>query len=214
MEQTWRCNTINGQSSTTGIAETLCSYTPPPSLYQPRQPSIPSSMSCSRRGPSLQSTPTPSTYTGTPATPPYTSYDNSPTSTRNNSTIGTTPDVVQELFHIREPQRRCTTITLREIKYPYGCPCHPEPTSDNPRRKSSLPHFQSANELYRVSSWDRDSNRWRPHARPELTRRADSETSTGSQNSDTGSANSNTSSTPSRPRALRSLSRLWNRIGN
>lgn len=144
---------------------------------------------------------------GSPATPPYTRYDDTPSPTRSNSTAGISPDTLQALFHVREPQRRCTTITLREIRYPYGCPCHPEPPSDDKRRKSSLPHVQSANELYRVSSWDRDMNRWRPHARPELTRRADSESSTASDGS-------NDSSTRSKPRILRPFSRLLNRLGN
>lgn len=73
-------------------------------------------------------------------------------------------------LHMRERQRRFTTITLREITYPLGCPCHPKDAEDAKRfRRSYSPDSRPI--LYV------------PHSRPEVVQRTNSQDSTASNNS-------------------------------
>lgn len=72
----------------------------------------------------------------------------------------------------RQRERRYTTITLREIRYPLGCPCHPaDPEAAKKQR-------------YRAPSPDSRPS-YIYHSRPELTPRTESQDSTASDTSQT-----------------------------
>ncbi|KAK4937640.1 hypothetical protein LTR10_021786 [Elasticomyces elasticus] len=86
-------------------------------------------------------------------------------------------------------RRRYTTITLREIYYPSGCPCHPpeQPDKKGKRKQHDHPpnHFRIDDAL--------DGPMWLGHARPTLAER------TPSQSSAVSSSNSSTTSSKTRP---------------
>lgn len=79
-------------------------------------------------------------------------------------------------LYLPEQPRRCTTITLREIRYPEGCPCHPK---DSEKAK------KQAEKLKRLEFLDNATPAYVPHARPEMTIRSDSLNSTSSSSSPT-----------------------------
>lgn len=76
-------------------------------------------------------------------------------------------------FPVRDQQRRFTTITLREIRYPLGCPCHPK---DPEAAKRHTSHIRS-------TSPDSRPPLWTAHSRPEIVQRSNSSDSTTSTNS-------------------------------
>jgi len=83
-------------------------------------------------------------------------------------------------------RRRYTTITLREINYPGGCPCHPKEVKGKKKAKKATQqppplHFSDVNESL-----------WLGHARPMVTERSQSR-STEISNSSSASTTSNTS---------------------
>lgn len=90
-----------------------------------------------------------------------------------------------------EARRRYTTITLREIYYPGGCPCHPVPpplSKKNKKDKKNKPNQPPPPDLF-----DINESLWLGHARPVFTERSASQSS-GSSSSSTNSSNSTNSS--------------------
>ena len=88
-------------------------------------------------------------------------------------------------FLVRDQPRRYTTITLKEIKYSYGCDCHPaQPTKKQPERTRAL-------------SPDSRPALYTPHSRPEVIQR----------NNSTDSTDSNASTQSNTGRRLRSFFR-------
>ncbi|ETN47024.1 uncharacterized protein HMPREF1541_01214 [Cyphellophora europaea CBS 101466] len=73
-----------------------------------------------------------------------------------NQTTTTIPDPTNMMRDRRE-QPRYTTITLREIRFPNGCPCHPA-TPQAGREAAILEHVSGL----------RAACDWIPHARPRL----------------------------------------------
>lgn len=83
-------------------------------------------------------------------------------------------------FPVREQQRRFTTITLREIRYPLGCPCHPK-GSEAANTQSN--QYRSGTSHYRSQSPDSRPAIYTHHSRPEIVQRSNSSDSTTSTNS-------------------------------
>src|SRR4051812_6721267 len=77
----------------------------------------------------------------------------------------------------RTPRRRYTTITLREIYYPGGCPCHP---IEKPSRKGKKKKCEHQPPTLRPDSFEINENLWLGHARPVMTDRSQSQSSESS----------------------------------
>ena len=78
-------------------------------------------------------------------------------------------------FLVTERARRFTTITLKEVRYPSGCPCHP-------KDEETVKLYER---LGRAASPDGRPALYVRHSRPELTERSNSSDSTNTNESST-----------------------------
>ncbi|KAK5237705.1 hypothetical protein LTR47_000797, partial [Exophiala xenobiotica] len=69
-----------------------------------------------------------------------------------------------------ERRRRFTTITLREIYYPSGCPCHPKEKKPDKKGKRKQQEQTHPNQ-FRIED-ALDMPLWLGHARPTMTERS------------------------------------------
>jgi len=87
-------------------------------------------------------------------------------------------------------RRRYTTITLREIYYPGGCPCHPK------ERKSAKKSGKSKQEPTKTQTPQFEPDplhdcMWMGHARPTINERTASHSSESSSRSSSSSSSTN-----------------------